>query len=69
MLIKSPAGEFKFDSPLVRAVVANLADGPLTFAELPERPALKASPKAAAASGNRPTLSRTSPSHRCHCPR
>ncbi len=44
--IKSPAGEFKFDNQLVRAVVANLADGPLTIAELPERPALKASPKA-----------------------
>lgn len=44
--IKSPAGEFKFDNQLVRAVVANLADGPLTFGELPERPALKASPKA-----------------------
>ncbi|HZF33782.1 MAG TPA: class I SAM-dependent methyltransferase [Candidatus Angelobacter sp.] len=44
--IKSPAGEFKFDNQVVRAVVANLADGPLTFAELPERPALKGSPKA-----------------------
>jgi SAM-dependent methyltransferase len=44
--IKSPAGEFKFDNQLVRSVVANLADGPLTFGELPERPALKASPKA-----------------------
>ncbi|HUL06662.1 MAG TPA: class I SAM-dependent methyltransferase [Candidatus Acidoferrum sp.] len=44
--VKSPAGEFKFDNPLVRAVVANLADGPLTMGELPERPALKASPKA-----------------------
>jgi len=44
--IKSPAGEFKFDNQLVRAAVANLADGPLTFAEPPERPALEASPKA-----------------------
>jgi hypothetical protein len=44
--VKSPAGEFKFDNQLLRAVVANLADGPLTMGELPERPALKASPKA-----------------------
>jgi hypothetical protein len=44
--VKSPAGEFKFDNQLLRTVVANLADGPLTIGELPERPALKASPKA-----------------------
>jgi SAM-dependent methyltransferase len=44
--VKSPAGEFKFDNQLVRAVVANMADGPLTIGELPERPSLKASPKA-----------------------
>jgi hypothetical protein len=43
---KTPAGEFKFDNQLVRAVVANLAEGPLTIGELPERPSLKSSPKA-----------------------
>jgi SAM-dependent methyltransferase len=44
--VKSPAGDFKFDNQLVRAVVANLADGPLTIGALPERPSLTNSPKA-----------------------
>jgi SAM-dependent methyltransferase len=43
--VKAPVGEFKFDNAVVRSVVANLADGALTIGELPERPALKASPR------------------------
>jgi len=43
--VKAPVGEFKFDNQVVRAVVANLSEGPLTIGELPERPALKASPR------------------------
>jgi SAM-dependent methyltransferase len=44
--VKAPAGEFKFDNQLLRAVVANLADGPATVGELPERPGLKDQPRA-----------------------
>jgi SAM-dependent methyltransferase len=39
--VKSPVGEFKFDSQLLRTVVANLADGPVTLADLPQRAGLK----------------------------
>lgn len=44
--VKAPVGEFKFDNAVVRAVVANLNEGPVTIGELPERSSLKSSPRA-----------------------